>query len=182
MKMQLLNVLLASVLLAVSAVGNTQEAQETCDVTTDSMVEQRSCDCLLRMHAEGVATEAAVSTAVEQRSCSCLSSMLEDGGSAEAVVRANIDAGMDLSEATVFAMGCGGEDNRVAIAVAGVRLASSLAQAQTVANSVLATVGQTGEVADAVREAVRMVARDLPQPGVYVDEYTPTGTDVSPAS
>jgi hypothetical protein len=156
MKIRLIDVLLASALLIFPVVGNAQELNQACEVATTPMIEQRSCACLLRM--------------------------LEDDASAEALVRATVATGLGLAEATVFALECGGENNQVAIAVAGVMLAGSLAQAQSVANAVLAIVSQSGEVADAVREAVGLVARELPRPGVYVDEYTPTGTDVSPAS
>jgi hypothetical protein len=197
MKLQLLKTVLVISGLALAAVANAQDvpeqdAQEECPVVLDPLVEERNCACLLRM-LDDTSTSTSTSTltaaadeqigrSIEERSCDCLARMLDEGASAEDVVRVGIDADLDLAESTLFAMGCGGEDNQVAIAIAGVRLASNLSQAQTVANAVLANFGETGEIADAVREAVRLVARDLPQPGVFVDEYIPTGSDVSPAS
>lgn len=159
MNTQVFKLLVASCLLILPLAGNTQDANVT--------------------PADPDAQAAPIS---EQRNCVHLADMLEEGASAEAVVRASAATGMTLEDATVYAMVCGGDSNSVAIAVAGVRLANSLAQAQAVANAVLVTAGRHGDVADAVNEAVLLVARDLPQPAIYVDEYTPTGSDVSPAS
>lgn len=143
--------------------------------------------CLLSMpimsHAQD-AQDAPAVAAVEQQPPSCvdLLEMLHAGAAAEAVVRAVVATGMSLAEATVHAMGCGGDSYRNAIAVAGVKLASTLAQAQSVANAVIAAAGENSELAAAVRKAVDLVAEGLPQPSVYVDEYMPTGTEISPAS
>ena len=114
----------------------------------------------------------------EQQSCDNISELLAGGSSAGDVVRATMATGMNLVEATVFAMVCGGEANREAIATAGIEAAGNLAQAQSVAYAVLATAGQTGPVADAVRLAMDDYARHMPQPDVYQDEFTPTGGGV----
>jgi hypothetical protein len=90
--------------------------------------------------------------------------------------------GMTLTAATVFAMVSGGQDNRVAFATAGIGLAGNLAQAQSVANGVKATAGQSGVVADAVDAALEQYVRTMPQPNVYEDDYSPAGGGVSPAS
>jgi hypothetical protein len=90
--------------------------------------------------------------------------------------------GMTLTAATVFAMVSGGQDNRVAFATAGIGLAGNLAQAQSVANGVKATAGQSGVVADAVDAAMEQYVRTMPQPNVYEDDYSPAGGGVSPAA
>lgn len=145
-----------------------------------------AASCLLLLPVAGNAQDAPdvpAAAAHEKRDCAELLAMLEAGESEETVVRAVVETGMSLSEATVYAMLCGGDSYRLAIAVAGVTLSSTLAQAQSVANAVIAAAGDNSDVAIAVREAVIVIAKGLPQPGVYVDEYTPTGgTDVSPAS
>ena len=89
--------------------------------------------------------------------------------------------GMTLTEATVFAMVSGGQDNRVAFATAGIGLAGNLAQAQAVANGVKDTAGQSGEVANAVDAAMEEYVRAMPQPNVYEEDYSPAGGGVSPA-
>ncbi len=109
-------------------------------------------------------------------------SMLADGSSPSAVVDSMVARGMTLSEATVFAMVSGGEQHRVAIASAGVAAADTLAEARTVANAVVATSGESGPVAVAVREALNRYADSMPAPSVYEDDYTPTGAGVSPAA
>ena len=118
----------------------------------------------------------------EKPSCELVQNLLEGGSSTGDVVRATVETGMSLAEATVFAMVCGGEENRVDIATAGIEAAGNLAQAQSVANAVLAAAGQTGAVAVAVNEAMEVYARHMPQPGVHQDDYTPTGGGVSPAT
>jgi hypothetical protein len=120
--------------------------------------------------------------AEETRSCEPVQSLLARGTAPEDVVRAVVDTGMTLGEATVFAMVCGGEANRVAIATAGVSLAGNLAQAKSVANSVLATAGETGPVAGAVDAALQDYVKNMPQPSVYEDQYTPHGGGASPAT
>ena len=118
----------------------------------------------------------------DPRSCEPVLSSLAQRASPEDVVSAVVDMGMTLGEATVFAMVCGGEANRVAIATAGVGLAGNLAQAKSVANSVLATAGETGPVASAVEVALQDYVENMPQPSVYEDEYTPHGGGASPAT
>jgi len=118
-----------------------------------------------------------------QASCDTVKNSLSGGSSAGDVVRATVETGMGLAEATVFAMVCVGDQNPEAIATAGIAAAGNLAQAQSVANAVLASAGQTGTVADAVRAAMQDYVRHMPQPDVYQDKYAPTGGDstVSPA-
>jgi hypothetical protein len=118
---------------------------------------------------------------VEEASCDKVRAWLAADSSADEVVQAVVATGITLAEATVFAMVCGGEENRVAIASAGVASAGNLAQAQFVADAVMAAAGQTGAVADAVRAAVKTYAENMPQPEVYQDNYTPRGGSVSPA-
>jgi len=118
----------------------------------------------------------------EKPSCEKVQGLLKNGSPAADVVRATMDSTMTLAEATVFAMVCGGEENRVAIATAGIESAGNLAQAQSVANAVLATAGQTGAVADAVNGAMKVYAEGMPQPYVHEDKYTPYGGGVSPST
>ena len=117
-----------------------------------------------------------------KESCESVKNVLAEGGSAAEAVRVTRLMGMGLAEATVYAMVCGGEANRIDIATAGVAAAENLAQAQSVAYAVLATGGETGPLADAVRGAVNEYARLMSQPKVYQDEYTPLGRGVSPAA
>jgi hypothetical protein len=119
----------------------------------------------------------------EQASCDTVKNVLSSGGSAGDAVRATMETGMSLAEATVYAMVCVGDQTPEAIATAGIEAAGNLAQAQSVANAVLASAGQTGAVADAVRAAMQEYVRHMPQPAVYQDKYSPTGGDstVSPA-
>lgn len=109
-------------------------------------------------------------------------SMLAAGSSGRAVVDATMASGMSLSEATVFAMVSGGESHRVNIAEAGISAAGNTAQALTVADAVLATAGETGPVADAVREVLQRDTALMERPSVYEDDYTPTGAGVSPST
>lgn len=125
-------------------------------------------------HSQTLTEDAAAYQAVQN--------MLADGSSPSGVVDAMVSRGMTLSEATVFAMVSGGEQHRVAIATAGVAAADTLAEARTVADAVVATSGQSGPVAIAVREALHRYADSMPAPSVYEDDYTPTGTGVSPAA
>lgn len=116
---------------------------------------------------------------VESSSCTELRDMLSEGASAKDTVLQAVASGMTLIEATVYTMVCGGDANRVAVATAGITLADNLAQAHSVANGVLAAAGKTGPVADAVTTALAAYARNVPQPNVHQDAYTPTG--VSPS-
>jgi hypothetical protein len=120
----------------------------------------------------------------EKLSCDAVLSLLASGSSAAEVVRATVATGMGLAEATVHAIECGGDENQETIARAGIEMAGNLPQAQSVADAVLASVGQTGPVADAVQVALQDYIRYMPQPDVYEDKYTPTGGDnaVSPAA
>jgi hypothetical protein len=127
---------------------------------------------------------AAVAQDEGERSCDAVLSLLAGGSSAGDVVRATVATGMSLAEATVYAMECGGDENREAIATAGIEAAGNFAQAQSVADAVLASAGQTGSVAEAVSAALQDYIKHMPQPDVYQDKYTPTGGDgaVSPAA
>lgn len=145
--------------------------------------------CLAGLLALGAAIASAQDTGAptsisedEQESCTKIRNDLLAGSSPDQVVRATVTAGKTLAEATVFAMVCGGEDYRAAVAAAGVAAAGNLAQAQFVATAVMAAAGQTGPVADAVRAEVETYARNMPQPQVHEDRYTPYGGGVSPAT
>jgi hypothetical protein len=176
MKIRLFELLALTALMIIPVVGSAQQASDPAIPLT-----REQCD---RQDPPDSPDASAAATTLIKEQCNCfvLLDMLEDEANAEDVVRASVAMGMNLSAATVYALECGGESHRTAIAVAGVRLANSLAQAQAIANAVLAAVGQNGDLSAALREAVALVARGLPQPNVYVDEYTPTGPEVSPAS
>ena len=107
--------------------------------------------------------------------CDPVRAQVQAGTSAADMVKSVMVTGVSLAEATVLAMNCTAEDSWEAIAVAGVAMADNLAQAQSVADAVLASAGQTGAVADAVQVALQDYIKHMPQPDVYEDEYTPTG-------
>lgn len=116
--------------------------------------------------------------------CDSVRQTLAGGGSAAAVIAAATEAGMSRADATVYVMGCVGDDHPEAIAAAGVAAADNLAQAQAVADAVLAVAGENAVVTNAVNFALRDYIQHMPQPDVYEDKYTPTGGDdaVSPAA
>lgn len=119
----------------------------------------------------------------EDESCDEVEQMLEAGNSPAEVIAATVDSGMTVTEATVFAMVCGGESNRVVIATAGVGLAGSLPEARSVVVAVVATAGETSPEAAAVRQAYKAYEKTARQPEGYKTDYTPHGGGaVSPAS
>ena len=114
---------------------------------------------------------------------STVKTMLANGSSAEEVVAALKADGRTLAESTVFAMVSGGENMRVAFAKAGVALAGSQMQAQSVVNAVLAAAGQTGPVADAVQVAMKAYIASMPPPSTYTGGNIATGGGaVSPST
>ena len=114
--------------------------------------------------------------------CNTVQTMLVDGSTPADIIAVLKEDGRTLSEATVFAMVCGGEDNRVAFATAGVSSATSLMEAQGVVDAVLATAGQTGPVADALRVALTDYTETFPPPATYTGGNIATGGGVSPSS
>lgn len=144
-------------------------------------------DTLLKLCLRGLFIGVVLSAgaqAAQQPSCASIQKSLAGGSSADAVIRTVVESGMSLADATVYALVCVGEENPEAIATAGIEAAGNLPQAQSVATAVLATTGETGPVAEAVRAAMHEYTRRMPQPDVYQDKYTPTGGDqvVSPAA
>ena len=125
----------------------------------------------------------AVAVVEGDESCERVERLLQAGISAKGVVAEVVDGGMTLTEATVFAMACAGQDNRIAIATAGVALAGSLSEAQAVVTGVVAAAGETSQEAAAVREAFNTYKRTAKQPAVYEREHIPHGGFVvSPAT
>jgi hypothetical protein len=126
----------------------------------------------------------AVAQGDEALSCDNVRDMLAGGSSATEVVHATVQTGMSLVDATVFAISCVGNENPEAIATAGIEAAGNLAQAQSVADAVLASAGQIRAVSTGVYAALQEYIKNMPQPEVYEDKYTPTGGDnaVSPAA
>jgi hypothetical protein len=120
----------------------------------------------------------------EAAAYSTVQTMLADGRSTPAdIIAALKDDGRTLSEATVFAMVSGGEDNRVAFATAGVASATSLMEAQAVVDAVLATAGKTGPVADALGVAFTKYSASIQPPSTYTGGNIATGGGaVSPSS
>lgn len=112
-----------------------------------------------------------------------VNSALEQGAAPATIIAALTEYpfNMDLSEATVFAMVAGGDENRLDFVSAGVKSAGNLPQAQSVVNAVRAAAGQTSAEANAATEALSEYMKTMPQPKVYQDDYTPTGGGASPA-
>lgn len=112
-------------------------------------------------------------------------SSVANGDSAESVVRmlTQDPHGKSLSEATVYAMVAGGQDNRSDMIKAGIGLATTLPQAQQVAFAVEAAAGSTSSDTATAKQALGDFAKALPAPEVYQQNYSPTGggTDVSPS-
>ena len=111
----------------------------------------------------------------EDIGCDQVESMLVEGRSASAVIAALVVKGRLLPEATVYAMGCGGDANRVAIATAGVALSTTLAEAQAVTAAVVAAAGETSPAAAAAREALKIFEFTAKQPVGYKTDYMPQG-------
>jgi hypothetical protein len=119
----------------------------------------------------------------EAAAYSTVQTMLVDGRTPADIIAALKNDGRTLSEATVFAMVSGGEDNRVAFATAGVASATSLMEARGVVDAVLATAGRTGSVAGAVQVALTDYAASIQAPSTYTGGNIATGGGaVSPSS
>ena len=118
----------------------------------------------------------------EDNRCEQIETMLVAGKSPSEVLAALVTSGMVLPEATVFAMGCGGNINRVAIATAGVELSSSLAEAQAVTAAVVVAAGTSSPEAAAAREALKLFELTAKQPVGYKSDYTPQGGGAVSAS
>ncbi len=119
----------------------------------------------------------------EAAAYSTVQTMLVDGSTPAEIIAVLKDDGRTLSEATVFAMVSGGEDNRVAFVTAGVASATGLMEAQGVVDAVLAVAGRTGSVADAVQVAFADYAASIQPPPTYIGGNIATGGGaVSPSS
>ncbi len=111
--------------------------------------------------------------------------MLGESQSAAAVIAALVADGRGLIDATIFALVSGGEENREAIARAGIASAGSLAEAQSVANALIATAGATGPLADVVAQEMKAYRETLTPPSTYQGSGIATGGGgqaVSPSS
>jgi hypothetical protein len=118
-------------------------------------------------------------------SCDTIREMLAAGSSADDVIAATMALDLSRAAATVFAVGCVGEDNPEAVAAVGVTTADNLAEAQSVADAVKASAGDNAVVINAVNFALRDYIQHMPQPEVYQDQYTPAGrgrSDSGPVS
>ena len=109
-------------------------------------------------------------------------SMLGSASLPVSIISTLKDDGRTRPEATVFAMVSGGEDNRVAFAIAGVESSTSLMEAQLVTQAVLAAAGETGPVADAVREAMHAYSKTLRPPTTFDGGRIANGSGVSPSN
>jgi len=120
-------------------------------------------------------------TVPQGESCEKVESLLASGSSAGEVIAALVDGGRILTEATVFSMVCGGQDKRIDMVTAGVGLAASLPEAESVVTAVVAAAGEGSPEAVAARGALESYAKTAPQPPVYRGEGAPTGgSGVSP--
>jgi hypothetical protein len=110
-----------------------------------------------------------------ERSCEQVDYMLGAGFTPAEVVAAEVDAGMALTGATVFAMECAPGQYRQALAAAGVGLANSIIEARSVVDAVSYAYGDNAPETDAAREANRKYERLAKQPDVYKGNIKPTG-------
>lgn len=111
----------------------------------------------------------------DELSCEEVEDMLEAGRSPAEVVNALYQRGMALTGATVFAMECVGDPHRVAIAEAGVGLASNIKEATGVARAVAYASGESSSEALAARKALQTAEQLAKQPETYKSDYTPHG-------
>jgi len=126
---------------------------------------------------------AATAAIPEDEDCDIVEQLVKDKTPPQTIIKTMVGGGMSLEEGAVFAMVCGGEVNRVPIAVAGVEAAANLVQANGVAAALVATAGETSPVATAVRNALKQYEKTAKQPPVYKTDYKPTGGGgVSPSS
>tara|TARA_R110001599_G_scaffold353885_1_gene602430 strand:- start:1928 stop:2368 length:441 start_codon:yes stop_codon:yes gene_type:complete len=117
-------------------------------------------------------------------SCEQVEDMLSNGSSSAEVVNAMIDSGMALTGATVFAMECADAQYRIAIAEAGVGLASNLNEARGVVRAVADAYGESSDETNAARKAFEASEKMAKQPKEYKSDFTPQGggADVSPST
>lgn len=116
-------------------------------------------------------------------SCERTEQMLVVGSSPGDVVAAVVNDGMSLVEATVFAMVCGGQENRIDIVTAGVEMADSLAEARSVVAAVVAATGDSSPESAAARATLDTYEKTARQPDVYESDYIPHGGGgVSPST
>ena len=106
---------------------------------------------------------------------STVQTMMANGSSPADIIAALKEDGRTLAESTVFAMVSGGENMRVAFATAGVESATSLMEAQSVVDAVLAAAGETGPVADALQVAMNTYTKSIPPPSTYTGGNIATG-------
>lgn len=119
----------------------------------------------------------------EALDCEEVENMVRAGSTPSDIVDHLYHSGMALSGATVLAMECGGQENRVATAEAGVGLAGNLVQANSVVRAVAEAAGETGPETVAARRAYGNAERLAKQPDGYRGDYTPQGgTGVSPST
>lgn len=116
-------------------------------------------------------------------SCERIEQMLVIGNSPGDIVATVVKDGMSLADATVFAMGCGGPENRIDIVTAGVEMAGSLAEARSVVAAVVAATGDSSPESAAARAALDTYEKTARQPDVYESDYIPHGGGgVSPST
>jgi hypothetical protein len=116
-------------------------------------------------------------------SCERIEQLLVMGSSPHDVLAAVVNDGMSLVEATVFAMVCGGQENRIDIVTAGVEMADSLAEARSVVAAVVAATGDSSAESAAARAALDTYEKTARQPDVYESDYIPHGGGgVSPST
>jgi len=129
---------------------------------------------------------AATAAIPDDEDCDVVKQLVKDNTPPATIIKTMVGGGMALEEGAVFAMVCGGEANRVPIAVAGVEAAANLVQANGVATALIATAGETSPVAGAVRNALKEYRRLASQPPVYSPEHERSGgvyrVDFDPSS
>lgn len=104
-----------------------------------------------------------------------VTSMLAETRSAGDIISALMADGRDLVAATVFALVAGGQENRVAFAEAGIAAATSVAEAQSVVNALIATAGTNSPVAEAAALALTEYQNTMAPPGGYQGGGVATG-------
>lgn len=113
---------------------------------------------------------------------SMVQSMLDDGRTAGEAINALMDDGRNLIDATIFGLVSGGESYRTAFAEAGISMATSLSEAQSVAYALIATAGEAGAVATTVDHALAEYKSSMPLPSIYQGGGIAPGGGVSPSS
>jgi hypothetical protein len=117
-----------------------------------------------------------------ERSCEQVVDMLDAGDTAAEVVTAMVDSGMALAGAAVFAMECAPEQYREALAEAGVGLAASIREAESVVAAVTFAYGEGSAEAKAARQADQQFKKKEKQPRKHKVDHKPgQGSGVSPS-